>query len=116
MKVAGVVSTSSMPRLHDCKMYLYVCTLQQRACYIPCLNTNLLDRAAVVSWIFTVHLDQAVGWCAGKADKGGVQAGEAGLQQRCSQLETALLQGLQQVCRLRNSVLAPGCRLRRLPL
>jgi len=51
-----------------------------------------------------VHLDQAVGWCAGKADKGGVQAGEAGLQQRCSQLETALLQGLQQVCRLCDSV------------
>ncbi|KAL3161053.1 hypothetical protein ABBQ38_009436 [Trebouxia sp. C0009 RCD-2024] len=32
-----------------------------------------------------------------KADKGGVQAGEAGLTQRCGQLETALLQGLQQV-------------------
>ena len=32
-----------------------------------------------------------------KADKGGVQAGEAGLQQRCGKLETALLQGLQQV-------------------
>lgn len=35
---------------------------------------------------------------AGKADKGGVQAGENSLTQRCSQLETALLQGLQQVC------------------
>ncbi|KAL3162864.1 hypothetical protein ABBQ32_009315 [Trebouxia sp. C0010 RCD-2024] len=32
-----------------------------------------------------------------KADKGGVQAGEAGLTQRCGHLETALLQGLQQV-------------------
>ena len=28
---------------------------------------------------------------------GGVQAGEAGLTQRCGQLENALLQGLQQV-------------------
>ena len=36
-------------------------------------------------------------WGAGKADKGGVQAGEAGLTQRCGQLESALLQGLQQV-------------------
>ena len=33
----------------------------------------------------------------GKADKVGVQAGESGLQQRCGQLEAALLQGLQQV-------------------
>ncbi|KAL0042137.1 hypothetical protein WJX77_004388 [Trebouxia sp. C0004] len=41
--------------------------------------------------------DQMQQHLAGKADKGGVQAGEAGLQQRCSQLETALLQGLQQV-------------------
>ena len=36
-------------------------------------------------------------WVAGKADKGGMQAGEAGLTKRCGQLENALLQGLQQV-------------------
>ncbi len=84
-------------------MHLYISTLQQRACYIPCPDTNLHYRTAPVSWTFTVHLDQAVGWGAGKADKGGVQAGEAGLQQRCSQLETALLQGLQQVCTLCDS-------------
>lgn len=41
--------------------------------------------------------EPVLGWGAGKADKGGVQAGEAGLTQRCGQLETALLQGLQQV-------------------
>ena len=62
-------------------------------------------------WTFTVYLDQAVGWYAGKADKEGVQAGEAGLQQRCSQLEMALLQGLQQVCKLCTSAQAYSSQL-----
>ena len=46
--------------------------------------------------------NQAFMWVgAGKADKVGVQAGEATAAQRCSQLEAALLQGLQQVCSLK---------------
>ena len=87
----------------DCMTARFVRLYGSVCLYAPKVNmlhSQTCYRSAPVPRTFTVHLDQAVGWCAGKADKGGVQAGEAGLQQRCSQLETALLQGLQQVCRL----------------
>ena len=49
---------------------------------------------ACESWLL---ISNGGGGHAEKADKSGVQSGEAGLTQRCGQLESALLQGLQQV-------------------
>ncbi|KAL0041471.1 hypothetical protein WJX79_004651 [Trebouxia sp. C0005] len=81
-------------RLEDCLVH------KANSADVPS-NTQMANQVAKAQSTAQAGLqalqDQMQQHLAGKADKEGVQAGEAGLQQRCSQLEMALLQGLQQV-------------------
>ena len=79
-----------------------------------CINITVGN---VISEVSYTCLTAVWWWGAGKADKGGVQAGEAGLTKRCSQLETALLQGLQQVISVQSCYDTPliTCMKRGLP-